>query len=98
MKQNTYTFVKSCLSSRPYGAGIRGEWISMLQQGEVLTVDCSKVESISYSFADELFGVLSLELGQAKLIELIKLANINEACLQTIAEAIQERSRVSVAA
>ncbi|MFC3679394.1 STAS-like domain-containing protein [Bacterioplanoides pacificum] len=98
MKCKTYKFAKSCLSSRPYGASIRREWVSMLEAGNCILVDCSEVDSISDSFADELFGILSVELTPETLCEAVKLSNISDSCLQTIAEAIQERAGNLIAA
>lgn len=92
MNNEKYIFDKKYLSSRPFGANVRNEWISMLSNDQKLTVNFKEVESISDSFADELFGIISLQIGESQLFEKIKLSNITESCLQTIAEAIHKRT------
>lgn len=85
-------FNNTDLASRSVARVKRQEVEPLILAGETLVFDCSKVESISGSYADELFGVLALQFGEETLLSKIKLRNCKEHCLEVIAESIMKRS------
>lgn len=86
-------FEDSALSSRYNAAMLRRNIIDMLenQQQDYVSLDYSSVEVMSGCYADELFGVLALQLSYPKLMQKVKVIGANEHILHTIAGAIQKR-------
>lgn len=86
-------FEDSALSSR-YNAGeLRRSIVDKLeiQKQDYVRLDYTHVQVMSGCYADELFGVLVLELGYPQVFEKVALVNANEHILRTIAEAIKRR-------
>ncbi|MCY1283414.1 hypothetical protein D9M70_322930 [compost metagenome] len=87
-----YTFQRTDLASRPLAAIERASISELLSHEENVVIDLENVESISESFADELFGVLVLERGLSYVLQHIKLVNAAEDVLRSIAIAMKRRS------
>ena len=74
------------LSGRTLGEEVRG--VVSTQATEVV-FDCSGIESMSPSFADELFGKLSVESSRPKTL---RVAHAEPDIISVIRFAVQERS------
>lgn len=61
-------------------------------RGCVVMLDLSNVESISESYADELFGVLVLKNGLDHVLQQLKLINSNPYVLKSVASVMKRRS------
>lgn len=85
-------FETSDLASRSLAAIKRGEANYALEKGGNVFFDFSNIATISYSYADELFGILAVELGANELVKRVKVTNSNDYCLQVVAKAILTRS------
>lgn len=86
-------FQDSALSSR-YNAGeLRRNIVDILENQKqcYVSLDYSFVEVMSGCYADELFGVLALQLGYSELMQKVKVIGANEHILHTIAGAIKKR-------
>jgi len=79
------------LASRQTAAGVRHNVISHIASGKNVVLDLGQVESVSYSYADELFGVIAAVQGWEWLTKNIKVAGANEEVLRVIAESISRR-------
>lgn len=86
-------FESSDLASRHLGAAKRAAVVAALNSSKNIHFDLTDVETISDSFADELFGVLSQDLGVENFYERTKVINSNDYCLHAIARAILRRSK-----
>ncbi len=84
-------FKNAYLASRSSAAKYRRELNDAVRNGEKSVLDFSTVESISDSFADELFGVFALQHGVEKLVEYALITNANEDVYRTIALNIHRR-------
>jgi hypothetical protein len=62
-----------------------------VSSGNRVVIDLSEIESVSYSYADELFGVIAATQGFDWLVEHMKLVNAREHVLRVIAEVISRR-------
>jgi hypothetical protein len=60
-----------------------------------VVIDLSEVQSISESFADELFGVLVMERGFNFVVEHLKIVNAADDVLRSIAVAMKRRQSVA---
>ena len=78
------------LSSRRAAAIQRAELLDAVQEGLVL-LDLTAVESISDSYADELFGVIAAVNGLDWLGKHVKIAGAKEPILRDIAVAVKRR-------
>lgn len=92
-----YTFQRTDLASRSLAARERQSINEQLSASSRLVIDLKNVESISESFADELFGVLVLQRGLGYVTSHLKLINAAEHVLRSIAIAMQRRSSRQVA-
>lgn len=79
------------LASRQTAATVRYNVASVVSSGNKVVVDLSDIESLSYSYADELFGVIAATQGFEWLVENVKIANAKEHVLRVIAEVISRR-------
>jgi len=79
------------LSSRYAAAEQRRHVVALLRNGDSVVVELTSVESISESYADELFGVLAAVYGLDWLRSNVKVEVSNEHVLRTIAVAIKKR-------
>ncbi len=79
------------LASRQTAANVRYNVASAVSAGNTVVVDLSDVESLSYSYADELFGVIAATQGFDWLVEKVKIANAKENVLRVVAEVISRR-------
>lgn len=79
------------LASRRLAAELRTGVLSALRQGHAVTIDLGSVESISESYADELFGVLVLGLGLDEFVKRVTILHANGHVLRVIAQALKDR-------
>lgn len=86
---NTITIspVGTDLASRRSASLLRLNIQDILDNGCIATLDFSNVKSISESYADELFGILTLEYG----LEVISIENADKSILLEIVKAIRRR-------
>jgi len=92
-EKHILTFDTTDLASRSLAKAKRDEVELLLSKGTDIIFDFHMVESISGSYADELFGVLALKHGRDSLLSQIKLRNCKERCLEVVAESILERTK-----
>ena len=81
----------SDLASRQTAAAERQRLLAQSVSGDRIAVDLSQVETVSYSYADELFGVLVAVKGWEWFVQTISLVNANEHILRVIADVINRR-------
>ncbi|MHB8428510.1 MAG: STAS-like domain-containing protein [Acidiferrobacterales bacterium] len=79
------------LASRQAAARVRYNVANAVSAGNTVVVDLSEIESVSYAYADELFGVIAATQGFDWLVEQIKIVNTKEHVLRVIAEVINRR-------
>ena len=79
------------LASRHTAATVRYNVASAVSAGNRVVIDLSEIESVSYSYADELFGVIAATQGFDWLVENVKIVNTKEHVLRIIAEVIGRR-------
>jgi len=95
---NTIRIEGTDLASRAQASQLRNELIHSLNRGSPITLDLSNVESISDSFADELFGVLSASLGIEEFFNKIKVIGVKKHLGRVIAVNVNIRSGHQIAA
>lgn len=90
---NTFSFPTSSLASRSKASDIRAHVITALDTNKTscIQLDFSGVDSVSASYADELFGVLSLVYGVDALTKRVLIKNASKDIILAIAKAIHER-------
>lgn len=79
------------LASRAQAAKLRASIENLLSLGATICLNFAEVESISDSYADELFGILALSVGVDGIIERIKFEGASDDVFITIAENITNR-------
>lgn len=87
------SFKETDLASRGLAIQKRLEVETALNRGAIVIMDFAPVKSISGSYADELFGILTKSYGVNKLLQLIKIRACSDYCLQVIAESIDRRAK-----
>lgn len=87
-----YTFQRTDLASRQLGANERVRLESLLSKQEAVAIDLKNVESISESFADELFGVMVRDRGLDFVTARVRILNAAEEVLRSIAIAMHRRA------
>lgn len=86
------------LASRSLAAEKRSLVENAFQSKSCVMFDFKEVQSISASYADELFGVLCLKYGSEAVTKSVRLQNCNNFCAQQVAEAIIRRAKRHLAA
>lgn len=89
--KNPIVITVSDLASRKSAAAYRMKVLKAITGGHMVTLDLSAVESISSSFADELFGILALQIGPRALISNVKINGAKEHVYLSISRAIHSR-------
>lgn len=79
------------LASRRSASILRAEIISTLNNHHKVAIDLSNVQSISDSYADELFGILVKQLGLEGFASTVVIRNASTHVLRRIAGAIKGR-------
>lgn len=79
------------LSSRRVASSLRSRIVERLQAGDSVVIDLGQVESISESYADELFGLLAVGLGITNFVQRVAVCHANSHVLRVIAHALKER-------
>lgn len=90
MKTTIIAFDKSDLASRRSAAVERKALEQALILGNI-EVDLIKVNSISESYSDELFGVLVAKYGLQNFLQRVKISNAKNSILKSIATVVQRR-------
>lgn len=80
------------LGTRRMAEPIRKEIISNLNEKHI--IDCDKVEVISSSFADELFGIIIKDYGYDVFKKIIQFKNTNDEAKKTIKNVIIRRLKM----
>ena len=91
MTEITITLPGTDLASRTSAATVRYNVVGSVSAGNVVIIDLNAVESLSYSYADELLCVLAATQGFEWLIEKVKIVNTKQHVLRVIAEVINRR-------
>jgi hypothetical protein len=79
------------LAARKTAAIERHKVTAHIAAGNRVAVDLSDVISVSYSYADELFGVLAAVNGLDWLAKNIRIIGANEHVLRVVAEVVHRR-------
>lgn len=79
------------LASRQTAATVRYNVASAVSSGNKVVIDLSEIESLSYSYADELFGVIAATQGFDWLVDHVRIVHAKEHVLRVIAEVISRR-------
>lgn len=79
------------LASRRLAIPKRTKIEEVINTGNTVILDLSDVYSISESYADELFGVLTIKYGYEYLLQHIKIIGASNAVIRNIAIVIQRR-------
>lgn len=79
------------LASRRTAASERHQIIGQVASGKRVAVDLSRVVTVSYSYADELFGVIAAVQGWEWLTKNVKLVGANKEVLRVVAESVNRR-------
>lgn len=91
-----YQLPKGFLASRALAIPHRNNIEQAFHSIEIMKIqiDLSEVESISESYADEIFGVLVAEFGYEDVLNKIQINNAKEYVLENIAIVIDRRSNM----
>lgn len=91
-----YELPKGFLASRKLAIPHRDHIEQALNNSKIMQIeiDLSGVDSISESYADEIFGVLVEEFGCDAILNKIQIKNAKEYVLENIAIVIDRRSKV----
>ncbi|WP_160147502.1 STAS-like domain-containing protein [Caballeronia pedi] len=79
------------LSSRRLATELRSSALAELRRSGSVSIDLGRVESISESYADELFGMLAVGLGIEDFVRRVRILHANRHVLKVIAQALKER-------
>jgi hypothetical protein len=91
MNKEIFDLPSGDLASRRNAISVRESLKSLWANYDVVIINCDKVESLSESYADELFGVLVLQLGYEKFISRVKIQSAKTQVLVSIAAVIKRR-------
>lgn len=91
MTDTTIKLPGTDLASRHTAATVRYTVAGAVSAGNRVVIDLSEIESLSYSYADELFGVIAATQGFDWLVEKVRIVNAKEHVLRVIAEVISRR-------
>lgn len=91
MTETIVTLPGTDLASRKTAAAVRHNVINAITYDNRVIIDLSTVVTVSYSYADELFGVLAAVKGWDWITKNVRLQGANEHVLRVVAEAINRR-------
>ncbi|MFT4063207.1 STAS-like domain-containing protein [Paraburkholderia sp.] len=91
MNRVAFTPEHTDLSSRRLASDLRSNVVKQLRAGTSVVIDLHRVESISESYADELFGMLAIGLGIDNFVQRVSVLHANKHVLRVIAHALKER-------
>lgn len=91
MMDNILVIAESDLASRRSAAKQRDCLVGLLENHATAAVDLSSVESLSESYADELFAVLIEEWGADTFFQRVFIKGAKPAVIRSIAQAISHR-------
>lgn len=89
---NKIKISKTDLASRSTAGQLRLQLLQILSTNSTLELDLSSVESISDSYADELFGVLSASIGLENFFSRVKIVGARQDLARVIAQNIRNRT------
>ncbi len=93
LKENKLLYIDdgTDLSSRNLGKRYRQQIEEYISSGYSVTVDLTRVEAVSHSFADELFAVLYSKVGEKVFSEKLKIVAKDKKIISSISECIRLR-------
>ncbi|WP_186288401.1 STAS-like domain-containing protein [Burkholderia gladioli] len=91
MKRIAFAPEYTDLASRRLAADLRVDVARALDHGHSVSIDLRKVESVSESYADELFGILAIGLGLNEFVKKVTILHANTHVLRVIAQALRDR-------
>ncbi|CAJ5510131.1 histidine kinase-, DNA gyrase B-, and HSP90-like ATPase family protein [Burkholderia pseudomallei] len=91
MKRIVFAPEYTDLASRRLAADLRVDVAKGLVDGRYVSIDFRHVESVSESYADELFGVLAIGLGLEEFVKRVAILHANDHVLRVIAQALKDR-------
>ena len=91
MNTLTLKIAETDLASRAKAALLREKVLTILSSGSNVDMDLANVESISDSFADELFGVLAASYGIESLAQRLRVSQATDSLYKVIALNINNR-------
>jgi hypothetical protein len=92
MEQVTITISRTDLASRALAAQERENIVNYIDNGKTVLLNLEGVLSMSASYGDELFGILAKQLGIQTVTSNLKIVNVSDSVLESIAEAMYVRS------
>ena len=92
--KNVITFDQSDLCSRSQASIVRKKVIPFFEAKRQVIFDFSNVETMSGSYANELFGALTRMFGIELAIMCIRLVGANEHCAEAVARQIDSYAGV----
>lgn len=94
MNTNAIVLPSGDLASRGLAIPFRQQIEKLISTNSIVELDLSKVQSISESYADELFGILVKEFGLEIILDRMKIINADDYVLDSIASVIERRSKI----
>ncbi|WP_175864539.1 STAS-like domain-containing protein [Burkholderia cepacia] len=91
MKRLVFAPEYTDLASRRLAADLRVDVAKALVDGHFVSIDLRNVESVSESYADELFGILAVGLGLEEFVKRVSILHANSHVLRVIAQALKDR-------
>ena len=91
MKEYIINFKQTDLASRTLARAYRNDVESNLRANFKIIIDLDGVLSISESFSDELFGVIVAKYGVNTLTSNIKIINVDNTTIRSIASVVNRR-------
>ena len=88
--EKVITFEYSDLCCRSQAKLVREEVIPQFDAKSQVVFDFSNVETIGWSYANELFGVLTRMFGVERAVHGIRLIGANDNCTEAVARAIDK--------
>lgn len=91
MGKTVFVLPEGDLASRTSAASVRVTLVALFERFERLEIDCSNVQDMSESYADEVFGILVLKFGFDSVLRKIKISKAKQEVLLSIASVMRRR-------
>jgi hypothetical protein len=91
MAETTFHIKGTDLASRNTAATERYRLVDVAARHKPVSIDLGEVRTLSYSYADELFGVLTAVKGWTWLVDNVRIVGASEPVLRVIAEVVNRR-------
>ncbi len=93
MNEITIKLKGTDLTSRRSASEKRKQIDQEINNGNLVSVDLSEVIMMSEAYADELFGIIAINLGVDEFATKIRLLNVSDTVLKSIAIVIRRRKK-----